>query len=189
LLEMPEYQNCHSISIFMSMPQRELQTAQIMKDSLQAGKRVYVPYIYSASSDGRSEQSVMDMFQLINEEDLSSLKPDKWGIPSLHSDNVEGRSNSFGGKGRTAGKYDSSKGNELDLVLMPAVAFDAAFNRLGHGKGYYDSFLARCSSSTMPFLGMFDHVFHKHRLTIPSGPVPRKPNASRTNSSARRAVG
>ena len=33
---------------------------------------------------------------------------------------------------------------ELDAVLVPCVAFDAQLRRLGHGKGYYDRYLARC---------------------------------------------
>lgn len=35
--------------------------------------------------------------------------------------------------------------DQLDLVLIPCTAFDAACRRVGMGKGYYDRYLPRCS--------------------------------------------
>ena len=42
---------------------------------------------------------------------------------------------------------------EIDLVLVPSVAFDASGNRIGYGKGYYDRFLPRVSRET-PVIGL-----------------------------------
>lgn len=43
---------------------------------------------------------------------------------------------------------------QIDIALIPGMAFDANGNRLGRGKGYYDRFFARILSEvgTLPYL-------------------------------------
>jgi 5-formyltetrahydrofolate cyclo-ligase len=166
---LPEYKNARSISIFMSMPSGEINTAQLTKHALTSKKRVFVPYIYKLKQP-RSDDlpaSIMDMLQLADEEDYASLQSDKWGIPSIPKDTVSDRANSFGGKGVSDGDSPAPDAAGLDVILMPCMAFDQSLNRLGHGKGYYDNFLTRyCSAKTAdgqnrrkPFLGMYRRLF------------------------------
>jgi len=35
---------------------------------------------------------------------------------------------------------------EIDVVLVPALAVDSSGNRIGYGKGFYDRFLSKCNA-------------------------------------------
>lgn len=179
LLSLPEYQSANRVGIYLSMPNGEISTSAIVHDALNHGKKVFVPYIHtlSAQPPGRPTD-VMDMLSFTSD---VSVKPDKWGIPTLSDDVVETRENCFGGRGvnetqvATSGTEDTG----LDLVIMPGMAFDRQMRRLGHGKGYYDYFLQRYHEKVgkmrnkMPFLGIFGHnvTGNRHNLLTPAAVV------------------
>lgn len=73
----------------------------------------------------------MDMLSIGSRTDYHSLEPDSWGIPSISKHSLLHRKNCLEGE------------EGLDLIVVPGVAFDEGFRRLGHGKGYYDYFMAR----------------------------------------------
>ncbi|MFH4966714.1 5-formyltetrahydrofolate cyclo-ligase [Gaetbulibacter sp. M240] len=39
--------------------------------------------------------------------------------------------------------------SSIQVVFVPLLAFDTSGNRIGYGKGFYDKFLANCSSETI----------------------------------------
>jgi 5-formyltetrahydrofolate cyclo-ligase len=154
LLSMPEYKAARRISVYLSMPGGEVSTSNIVHDALAQGKKVFIPYTYKASSPKEGQPtSIMDMVELQSMSDFESLAADKWGIPTPSEDSISSRANCFGSAGIKNGiTPDGSEG--LDLIVMPGMAFDSDFGRLGHGKGFYDYFLARChQASRMPFRG------------------------------------
>lgn len=153
LLSLPEYQSAKSLSIFMSMPTGEVITEPIVCQALKQGKSVFIPYLRGNEVKGEPK-SVMDMVELSSEEDFGQLAPDKWGIPSIKKDAVPDRRSCPGGRDSV------SEAAELNMIVMPGVAFDKKLQRIGHGKGYYDFFLQRyqryaeSENKVMPFLGM-----------------------------------
>lgn len=113
VLALPAWQNARAVSAYLSMA-REVQTAELIEAAHADGKRVCVPA-------WRAELGGYDFSWLAKG---ASLKPGQMGIaePAI---------------------LDWVKPAELDLLLVPLVAFDPYGRRLGHGRGYFDRLLSR----------------------------------------------
>ncbi|XP_039628672.1 5,10-methenyltetrahydrofolate synthetase (5-formyltetrahydrofolate cyclo-ligase) isoform X2 [Polypterus senegalus] len=121
LMVHPKYQSCQRIAVFLSMPD-EIGTEKIIDDIFQKGKACFIPKYQSKSNH-------MDMVRLATAREIRSLPLTTWNIHQPSEDDEREDALATGG---------------LDLILMPGLGFDKNGNRLGRGKGYYDSFLERC---------------------------------------------
>lgn len=113
-------EGARTIMAYVSV-RNEVDTWELMRSLLAEGKRVAVPLCAPETLDLVPCQ-VEDL-----EEDLSA------GI--------------FGIPGPKEEKRKPVALGDLDVVLVPGVAFDLFGYRLGHGSGYYDRFLARLPKS------------------------------------------
>jgi len=113
-----------NISIYINMPERELRTyPNILNLLFENDKNVFVPKVMGSKSED------MLMVRVDSLTDIKdSFRLNSWGI--LEPENVSNRE-------------DACESGRVDLVIVPGVAFDEKCRRLGHGRGYYDSFLTR----------------------------------------------
>lgn len=109
----------------------EVDTRRMIEDALRIGKRVAVPY-----SDSETNEIVAS--ELVDPEKDLELSP----------------------LGIYQPKKDSSLREiplrEINLVIVPGVAFDRENKRLGRGKGYYDRFLRKLPPATITIGVCFD---------------------------------
>lgn len=60
---------------------------------------------------------------------------------------------------------------QIDLVLVPLLAFDVKGNRVGYGKGYYDRFLSKCRPDTLKiglsYFEALDSIADSNEFDIP----------------------
>lgn len=119
LFNQSEFKRAKTIMFYVAF-RKEVETEQMIKESLAAKKEVVVPI---------TDQEKKQLY-------LSQLK----------DYDRELEAGTYGIKKPAADYYRPIKQDKLDLVVVPGVAFDTQGNRLGYGGGYYDRLLAGLTS-------------------------------------------
>lgn len=120
LFNQSEFKRAKTIMFYVAF-RKEVETEQMIKESLAAKKEVVVPI-----TDKEKKQLYLSQLKDYDRE----LKSGTYGI-----------------KEPAADYYRPINLDKLDLVVVPGVAFDIQGNRLGYGGGYYDRFLAELTST------------------------------------------
>lgn len=114
----------------------EVRTLPALQGELNRGKRIIIPY---CTRDGQGHRK-LGLWRL---EDLAELTAGTWNIP-------EPPRTRWGEPGKEIEPRD------IDLILVPGVAFDRNGGRLGNGAGYYDRLLASVRHDTRLYGACFE---------------------------------
>jgi 5-formyltetrahydrofolate cyclo-ligase len=106
--------------IFLTIPEKkEIDTSFLLSILHGKDKSIVVPKV--------SQKNELEHFLLT---DSTKLKMSTWGIPEP-ADGIE------------------ISEVKIDVVFVPLLAFDKKGNRVGYGKGFYDTFLRKCKKSVI----------------------------------------
>lgn len=105
-----EYKDAQRVLFYVSRPE-EVNTHELIKDALSAGKNVFVP------------KTVKDVVVICPLYDFEELELGEYGILEPCT------------------STETEELIRMDLIVIPGVGFDLQGHRLGHGKGHYDRLL------------------------------------------------
>ncbi len=120
LAETVEYRNSQNIMFYVAT-RSEVQTEEMIKMSIKMGKNVFVPIILPECIN-LAPSKIFDFDTELEKGKKGILEPKKE-------------------------YYRLFPPEDIDLIIIPGVAFDLSGNRIGRGFGYYDNFLRKVRSS------------------------------------------
>lgn len=115
-MQLPEFQRAETVMFYVDV-RAEVRTRHALPAALESGKTIIVPWC--------NDEGELELFRLESMDELEIgmykiLEP-KQELRALPEKNVLPQ--------------------DLDLIMVPGVAFDQRGGRTGHGKGYYDKLL------------------------------------------------
>jgi 5-formyltetrahydrofolate cyclo-ligase len=122
-MSLPEYAVASTVMFYIDV-RSEVRTRHDLQLALESGKTIVVPWC-NASGE-------LELFR------LSSMEELELGMYRILEPRQELR-------GLPEKQVSVS---ELDLIMVPGVAFDRRGGRMGHGKGYYDKLLQHARPDT-----------------------------------------
>lgn len=122
-MALPEYAAARTVMFYIDV-RAEVRTRHSLPAALASGKTIVVPWC--------NDQGELELFRLADMEELAvgmykilEPKPELRGLPEKQC-----------------------RPEDLDVVMVPGVAFDRRGGRMGHGKGYYDKLLQHARPDT-----------------------------------------
>ena len=125
LVDLDEYKEAQTVLWYVDA-RSEMQTQAAIEAALKTNKRIVVPYC----TKGEKGENKLGLWPL---QSMEELVAGKWKI-------LEPPREEWGKPEKQVAE------SELDLIVVPGVAFGRDGARLGNGQGYYDRLLAKVRS-------------------------------------------
>ena len=114
ILSLEEYRRANVIMTYLDF-RNEVKTGELIQKTMKMGKKIAVP-----STDLKNIRLTPSLLLAYPDD----LFPGTWGIPEP-----------------APGRFRPVESGEIDIVIVPGVAFDEKGNRIGYGMGFFDRFL------------------------------------------------
>ena len=122
-MALPNYAKAKTVMFYIDV-RAEVRTRHSLPAAIGSGKTIVVPWC--------NDKGELELFRLADMNELAigmykilEPKPELRGLPEKQC-----------------------RAEELDIVMVPGVAFDRRGGRMGHGKGYYDKLLQHARPDT-----------------------------------------
>lgn len=138
---LPLFAGARALAVYIAMPGgREADPGGLLAAAAARGARVYAPAVLGPAPHE------MVMRRIASAGAVAGFRAGAFGIPEPPPSLQEAAA-AAAGVADGGGAGDALEDDEMGCVVVPGAGFDAGCRRIGHGRGYYDAFLARAAAA------------------------------------------